>query len=287
MVLGLLLHAALMLPAPLPSDPGRVVKSVQIGSAQREVLFLIPSKFSRTKKMPFVVLLHGFTGSGPIIDYMSGFSALAEKEGFVLAAPTGIGNPAGWNCDILNLGKPGEDDFAFISGLIDRAGTELNIDRKRVFVAGHSNGAMMSNALAGRFSTKIAAIGAVAGVIGVGPLGKEKMIAMPTSPVSVLHIHAKDDRMVAYDRTGSAFVKGINAPEAAAWWAKANGISSAPSTITEPWGSRIIYKSPRSEVQLITLIQGGHDWPRNTTQSPGSIHATTEIWNFFKRNPKR
>lgn len=287
MVLGFLLHSALLRPASLPVEPGRAIKTVQIGAAEREVLFMIPSKFSRTKKLPLLVLLHGFTGSGNSIDFVSGFSALAEKEGFVLAAPSGVGNPAGWNSDILNLGKPGEDDFAYISGLIDRATSELNLDRDRIFVAGHSNGAMMSNALAGRYSTKIAAIAAVAGVIGVGPEGKEKMISTPKSRVSVLHIHAKDDRMVAYDRTGTAFVKGVNAPDAAAWWAKANGIKAAPATISEPWGSRVVYKSSRSEVQLITLNQGGHDWPRNTPQSPGSIHATTEIWNFFKRNPKR
>lgn len=55
------------------------------------------------------------------------------------------------------------DDIGFLHALIDRLHRDDNIDPKRIYVTGISNGAMLSYRLACELSSEIAAIAPVEG----------------------------------------------------------------------------------------------------------------------------
>ena len=78
------------------------------------------------------------------------------------------------------------DDVEFTRKVLDDLATTANIDSKRVFATGMSNGGIMSYRLASELSDQIAAIAPVG-----GPMGTDT--CKPKRPVSVIHLHGTDD----------------------------------------------------------------------------------------------
>ena len=69
---------------------------------------------------------------------------------------------------------------------------EYNIDKKRVFVTGLSNGGFMSYRMAHDHSDLITAIVPFAGV------GFDQWPTNPKNPVSVLHLHGTKDKTIKW-----------------------------------------------------------------------------------------
>ena len=89
---------------------------------------------------------------------------IADKYGFIAVYPSGHPSQNGkfhtWNA-LSCCGKAKNDnidDVSFISHLVDTLGKSHNIDLRKVYVTGHSNGAMMSYLLACKLPHKITAI---------------------------------------------------------------------------------------------------------------------------------
>jgi len=237
--------------------------------------------------MPLILLLHGWTGFAGDIERYSGFGPMSDKEGFALVIPQGLGQPTGWNTGFMNLGKAGIDDLTYVTDLLDRCIKEMPIDKSRVYIAGHSNGAMMANALGTRLAGKVAAIGAFAGVIGIGDITGKNVIPKPTKPISVLHIHGREDNVVAYDKSSSAMLKGISAPRAIDWWAESLGIKGPAVVTNSDRVETTTYKNRDAEVCLISISGWQHSWPTNGLKMgnyTSPIDAATEMWKFFQRH---
>lgn len=263
------------------SAPGRRVETMTHAGEARSYVLRVPAQATNGRRLPLVMLIHGFSGNASAIESYTGFGRLADEEGFILLIPEGLGRPTGWNTGFVNLGRQGVDDVAFLSALLDQAVRELPVDRRRVFVAGHSNGAMMANVLAARRPDRIAAAAGVAGLMAVGRTDKRWM-STPSGRVNLLHIHGTGDRVVGYDDKANALLVGASAPDAVKWFAEKIGLKSEPVTATQGSAQVLTLKDPRTTVQLWTLPGWGHDWPRTNP-----INATDVIWNFFKRHPKR
>lgn len=262
---------------------GKSVARFEVDGVGRAYNVRLPSAVeSSGRKLPLVLLLHGFSGNATSIEGYSGFGALADKEGFILVTPEGLGSPAGWNCGFVNLGRQGIDDSKFLSELLNKVTKDYPVDPKRVFIAGHSNGAMMANVLGGLRTDKVAAIACMAGVIGVGRTEKRTM-PDPKGRLSVLHIHGKDDRVVAYDEQSNALLGGVSAPDAVRWWADKIGIKSSPTKSSFAKYQSVTYSDSKSTVELISIPGWGHDWP---TGPKSPFEAAQVIWEFFKAHPK-
>lgn len=271
--------ATLMAGSALAIKPGLTDEKLSFGGAERSYLLQVPPQYDGKRRLPLVMLVHGYTGNPNAILGYSGMGPIAEKEGFILVVPRAVGQPTGWNCDFLNLGKAGVDDIGFLTKVLDEVEGSLMVDRSRVFVAGHSNGAMMANCLGSKLSNRLAGIACVAGVIGVGVEGKEKTISKPSSPLSVLHIHGRADNVVAFDRTAKALLKGVTAPQAVTWWADAVGIKSSPKVSKTGTVERTVFSGGGQTVELIAIDGWTHDWP---TSGSAHLDAGREIWDFFK-----
>ena len=183
--------------------------------------------------VPLLLAFHGGTGWGRQFERNSGFDELAESNGILVVYPDGVGSGADettnrtWNggecCGAA--ARNNVDDVAFVSQLLDTLAVEYDIDSTRVFIAGHSNGGILSYRLACELSDRIVAVGLQAGTIGI-------QNCAPSSPVSLLHIHGEADKNVPIDGgEGPDSLAGVNftSPRAAVQtFAISNGCSSEP-----------------------------------------------------------
>jgi polyhydroxybutyrate depolymerase len=287
--------------------------SMEWGGLKRTFLTHIPPSYDKTRPMPLVIVLHGAGGTafGMVKLTKSGFNTLADKDGFIVIYPNGIEKR--WNdgrsSDETKYRKHSDkiDDVGFISALIDNQFRELNIDRKRVYVTGISNGAAMSHRLGCELSDKIAAIAPVAGNISQHLLPE----CSPAQPISVLVINGVNDPVVPWeggDITRSFGKKKIGKMLSTAatidYWRNRNKCSSVTVGSDEPDraprdGTTVQKKTfseceGNTEVVLYTIEGGGHTWPGGIQYLPRKIvgntcrdiNANEVIWGFFKRHSR-
>src|SRR6185369_291926 len=128
-----------------PAKPGDQV--LEIGGVQRTYLLHVPKSYDGSAAVPLVVLLHGRAGSSTVVSQYTGFAVKSTQARFILLAPDAEGAPRAWNSG-LNMGRGGADDVAYIRALIDHVQKWYRIDPDRIYVTGHSSGAMMTYRLA-------------------------------------------------------------------------------------------------------------------------------------------
>ena len=246
----------------------------------------VPLAADSARPLPLVILIHGRGGNGQRMVHWSGFDAKADAEGFLLVAPEGTGEPRGW---YTGFGPGGTiDDIGFIGALIDTLSAHYRVDAARIYVAGHSNGGVLTHHLASDLSRRIAAAAVVAGAVGVrSAAGVVTHIETPRAPVPMLILHGDADDVVPYDlprgRGGP-----LSAPEGAIFWARANECRvmdpvrdtiAAGRVVRDRWETRC-----RAPVVLLTLRGGDHGWPR--TDRGAAIDAPDVIWEFFAQHAR-
>ena len=119
-----------------------VAQSLDLGRGELPVT--VPSHYNSATPTPLIVLLHGYTSSGPQQDAYMGFSKLADKYGFLFVAPSGNKEPGGnesryWNaspacCDFFQTAV---DDSGYVLDIINAVKKDYNVDADRVFLIGH------------------------------------------------------------------------------------------------------------------------------------------------------
>jgi len=170
--------------------------SIFSGGLQRTYSVHIPNSYDKTSPTPLVISLHGGGGTGQGMNKLTNFDSIADAENFIVIYPDGFEKHwnDGRNVQRYRTQAQNIDDVGFISALIDNISNEVNIDAKRVYVTGISNGAMMSHRLGCELSQKIAAIAPVAGNIPANMAS----VWSPSRPVSVLIINGTDDPLVPW-----------------------------------------------------------------------------------------
>ena len=272
--------------------PGRYVETFDSGGKSRRFILRVPKGY-HGEKIPVVMVLHGWTASAEMAEVYTRMAEKAEKEGFVAVFPDGLGNPKGWNAGFIDLtGMKGPDDLGFLTSVLDRVEGEINVDRDREYVVGHSNGAFMANFLGAKLGGRLAAIASMAGTVGLRS-GLE--IPAPVAPLSVLLLHGKADGMVGYAPTSTAVLTNLGAVASARFWAKANGCDPTPQTTTSADGKVVIDRYRKgdkgTEVQLVSVANGPHDWwggvGRNGDVPTYGAPVADLVWEFFKAHPKK
>ncbi len=270
-----------------PSLPkfGTQARSIQVGSTEREFLLHVPKQYSEKQDVPLVFVLHGRGGSGTAASRNYGWTPMAEKHGFLLVYPTALGEPTSWK---TQKGSEDDIDTSFIRAMIVSLSHELRVDRKRIYCCGHSSGGFMSYSVAASLGDQMAAVGVVAGSIGLEWRNRRRVIQTPTQPVPVITFHGYKDMIVPYDKVhgkGARYGMILSVHESIAFWVKANGCSEDASR-EELFGGRVIKEHYASDtnkdVLLFSLTEGNHGWPgAMRRQTSKTISATEEIWKFF------
>jgi polyhydroxybutyrate depolymerase len=190
------------------------------------------------------------------------------------------------------------DDVEFTRLLLDDLAKVVNVDSKRVYATGMSNGGIITYRLASELSHRIAAVAPVG-----GPMGTET--CHPTRPVPPIHFHGTYDEHAPFNGGKGKGVSGTNfysVEHSIQTWVKTNGCDKEPVIMKqEPKvadGMTIIRKTygggkEGAEVVLIEIVGGGHTWPGQQLwvkflgKSTMNISANDAMWEFFQKHPMR
>ena len=191
----------------------------------RPVVVHVPAIYSCDTPAPLVISLHGYTGSGQTQEAYLRVAVESERRGFLYLSPDGTTdayNNRFWNATdaCCNLVGSTVDDSAYLSGLITEMTNTYNVDPRRVFVIGHSNGGFMAYRLACEHGDLIAAIAPIA-----AGSWSDRTKCPAATPVSVLHIHGTSDAVINYSGESS-----VAAPTRRRRYRSPNGSRSTAAT---------------------------------------------------------
>lgn len=210
-----------------PSHPS-VAKEVTI-SGERPFSLIIPKNYNAKKNAPLILMLHGYSNDP---GYMKNYQILdnqAEKNGFLLAFPEGSKDKQGtnfWNATeaCCNFNKSTIDDESYLVKVVELINQKYPIDKKAVFIIGHSNGGFMAHRMACNHSGKFAAIASIAGSGYLKPSD-----CAPKSPVSILQIHGTLDAVIKIEG-GQLGKQYPSALQTVSDWAIRNQCSKKPTS---------------------------------------------------------
>jgi polyhydroxybutyrate depolymerase len=218
----------------------------------------------------------------------TGMDLKADQENFFVAYLNGTGDPQGWNNGLILAADITADDVGFVRAVIAQLEARLDVDASRVYAAGFSNGAMMSYRLGAELSDRLAAIAVVEGTIGArGPDGSMLKIPDPAGPIPVIIIHGKQDMNLPYDGGQGLQQYVLSVADAVRFWTAADICTGTPEQHTLSGNVALAsYDACKngSEVVLITIANGVHEWPN--LQNREQFSATDAIWNFFSRHSR-
>ena len=225
---------------------------------------------------PLLVDMHGFGGNPERQRMLTGFDRLADEEKFIVVWPLGMNSS--WNAGPLCCGhsvKDNVDDVGFLRKMIARVSGEQNIDQRRIYVTGLSNGSGMSQRFANEASDLVVATASLALYLLVPK-------SDTYSPVPMLEIHGTKDSVVNFEGAG-AFPGAMKNLET---WAEMNQCSGEP---VESWREgphhALTYENCQqgAEVTLVIINEGGHViYPSRGSR----INTTAMAWDFMKRFSK-
>jgi polyhydroxybutyrate depolymerase len=239
-----------------------------------------------------VIVFHGHYESADTAERDTRFDALADREGFLVAYPSGVARSWNDGRGITRASKKNVDDVGFVRRIIGELRAKYDVDPNRIYATGISNGGMFANRLACDMPDVLAAIGTV-----VGP--------MPTNvahrchaTIPVLGIQSTADPLV--DFNGGRGVEGSRATQAL--WARLDGCAPEPRVETLPAriddGTSVTkrtFTSCRADVVWYEIAGGGHRWPGSREslvvkkvlgKASANLDASAVIWEFFKAHPR-
>jgi predicted esterase len=222
------------------------------GGLTRKARIYVPRSTPQTA--PLLVSLHGLGGSLRQVEVQQRWSTIAFQQEFVLV--WGAGHEGSWNAGPCCGSAAGRiDDLAYLDRLLQIAGALHAIDRRRVHLAGYSNGAMLAYRYAcGR-------PGRIAGVLAVA--GTHTAPCTPTRATAVLAVHGAQDPTVPLE--GTRYSSSLR--------------SRLPAVNTGPR----LWARTGAGVRTVVLPGFGHGWP---TRHHGGYDATGEGWRFLNAHPK-
>ncbi len=262
---------------------------LRVEGRERLCLVHVPPAYDGARPLPLVLALHAEGANAETAQRMTGFSARADRSGFIVAYPNGSGAEARrgltWNAgDCCGYAQDRQvDDVAYLRALTDHLRRELKVDPRRIYATGLGNGGMMVYRLACELSDRVAAVAVVGGALMAR--------CEPAQPVSVLVIHGSEDPFVPYHggkptrKTDDHERTYPSVADTVSYWVKRNGCQKAPRRTEQRKVVVETYPGGRNdtEVSLITLQGGGHAWPAG---APPEFSATDAALHFFSEHAK-
>jgi len=241
-------------------------QSMLIDGRVRTWIVHVPATRDHTA-MPLLIVLHGARSDAARFEAKTGYDDLADRDHFLVVYPDGF-QPAASSTRTWNAGQccppasaAGIDDTRFVIALLDRMEHDYPIDTGRVYLVGHSNGAMLAQRLGCEHPQRFAAVASVAGSMTV-PRCTAQL------PVSMLEIHGSAD----------VFVPLASAQAAIARWRAVDrcnpnaDITTTATTVTRSWRC-----DDGSDVRLMEIIGAEHPWPGQRTPPSANQHTSAVL----------
>lgn len=260
-----------------------IIGEIEHDGQTRDYRLFIPSGYDGSEALPLVFNLHGAGSNAFEQEFYAQMNPIGEANNFFICYGNGIENVwnVGWEFGTST------DDVGFISNLIDSLSASYEIDARRIYSCGMSNGGFLSYRLACELNDRIAAVASVTGAFA------PNFECNPGQSVPALEIHGTADPVVPY--TGSEAVN-IPIPDVVNFWVENNGCPSEPDStriedtnmMDSSTADRFDYLGcdNETEVSLIRINDGGHTWPGafiDLGVTNQDFNASAAIWEFFNR----
>lgn len=283
--------------APLRCTPARPAAAVDAdvtlpfgGLDRRYRVHVPPSYGDGTTPLPVVFDFHGNGSSAEVQLAYSGIAPVADREGFVVVAPSGQGSPSRFT--LLGATATEADDVAFTLAVLDRVEADLCVDRTRVYTTGMSNGGALSSVLACRAGDRFAAVGAVAAMIYLPACDTAGRVA------PIIGFMGTGDPVVPFaggrvNCCGNPTIPA--ATDTMASFARREGCDAEPTT-EQPTARTQLRRFTGCDgdgaVDFYVVEGGGHTWPgagfEELTARLGptdpDLPATELQWAFFRQH---
>ena len=220
-----------------PLVPGDQLRGVVVDGAGRTFIVYVPPGLDLKKPAPVVLVFHGAWANARTQVAFSGLNRKADEANFVAVYPNGSGaddRRLFWNA-FGPAGGRSPDDVKFVAAILDDLARSMDLDARRVFATGMSNGGMMCYRLAAELSDRIAAIAPVSGTLCIDN-------PKPKRPVPVVHFHGTADGIVPFDgpknagpmALGERLLNFKSVDETISTWVKLDGCPAKPEVTHLP-----------------------------------------------------
>ncbi len=251
-----------------------------------------------TQGQPVVIGLHGGGSNITQFKVQSGLDRLGDKAIVAYGEGTGpkVLGPGAytWNSgDCCGYAQTNQvDDIGYLDAVINDLSLKYNIDTRRVYVCGMSNGGQMAYKYAANRPKRVAAICSVA-------CSMSRHI-FPTGKVAILEIHGLEDPNSpfggGFGKNAISKVDHLPSKVCANLWVIANNADRGLEVVTREyvlyrWGRKANDPTSRA-VNLFAVKNSGHNWPGGVdlTQNLGTgpfnkyFNTNQVMWDFFMAN---
>lgn len=237
---------------------------------EREFLLKVPQPYNENTPYPVIMAFHY---SGGNADAMARITALDKiAEGYIVAYPKSAVEEWNEGCGCNKPDRLGIDDVAFVDEILAHLKSGYNINPDRIFAAGYSQGGLFVQNLACKRSEVFRAVAVVS-----APMSEQLADScQPTSPISIIMIHAEDDAVLPfYGQVHSNFGL-ISSIDAAIFWAAHNQLQ-----LDSTWqflSDNIRLRSSDGtdyKVKLFSPLKGGHAW------NFSGLNSSEVVLDFF------
>ena len=264
-----------------PASQASTQKSVTVGDAARTYFVYTPKSYASGTEVPVVFVLHPFTKDAAWAEKNMGWDQCADKNGFIVVYGQSATDGGTWNAGLTRSERAtGADDVAYLEAMMTAVEGAYSIDSTQVYMVGFSAGAIMTAKIGATIPQSLTAVATVEGLTGFA----SRDVLIPPAPLSIMMFRGTADEVTPYtnDVASTLFKTQVySATDSAADWAKADGITAAPTTSPVAGGKivRTDYKGDTgsTEVVLMTVNGGKHEYKSEDTDL---------IWQFFKTQKK-
>ncbi len=221
------------------------------GGIERKARIYVPS--SAPASAPLLVSLHGLGQTLRSAEAQQRWSSLAFQQRFVLV--WGAGHLGSWNAGpCCGAAARRVDDMAYLDRTLQVVSALHGVDRRRIHLAGFSNGAMLAYRYAcGR-------PGRIAGVLAVA--GTHTAPCTPRKATAILAVNGAADPTVPLRGTRHSRALGARLPD----------VGTGPR----------LWAKTGAGVRRVVLPRFAHGWP---TRHRGGYDATGQGWRFLEQRP--
>jgi len=242
-------------------------RTIKIAGVNRTYIVHAPSGLNNP---PFLLNIHGFDMSASSQQSYTQMDKIADREKFIVVYPEAL--PNGDNKNSWDLSGP--NDFTFLMAIIDTIDKQYQIDEKRIYACGFSQGGFMSFQLGCRYSDIFAAIAPTSGTVN-GSCNLKRPVPMRLT-FGTNEFDGGAAQTARFMEAVTFWLNLLNCPKTPVV------TSPYPSTNSKSVVTRLYYGPCDGGTEVIadSIRTGGHEWPMNTNDR---INNSEETWAFLKK----
>ncbi|MCF3640920.1 polyhydroxybutyrate depolymerase [Rhizobium sp. TRM95111] len=285
-----------------PVEAGRHEFTVTSGGVERLALVQIPPAYDGKSKLAVVFDFHGSNSSPAGQFRRSGWSALADREGFVAVALAGslegkFPGTHAWNVPGVTAGGA-LDDERFIQDAVKAAKDSYCIDPTRIYASGYSGGGRMLSQYVCNGHPDFAAAGFVMGLRAGHPVERDGVwqpdvaTCKPGNPISIIAFSGMKDVTNPFKGGGKPYWQ-YGGELALQRWAELDGCEGKGNVMTDAAMTALSYQTCAggARIHSYLLKENTHAWPARsvlfrTFDANGKVtserDATGRMWDFFR-----